>query len=145
MALLSALASSYLVYYQATNLSDEDMGNIIDGYYYLLDLEQELEAFQGEKMEPEHTKTLNFLVISLAGYSVKSASTLNTVEGQRLLNRYYKEMAEFGINVSRRSDSLTEDSELVTESLADLEKVQGHQANVLKFFKVNEEALKAQK
>lgn len=146
LAMVFGLGSGYVTYYQATNLSDEDMTSISDGFYYLRDLKGELEAIQSGDGDIEKSKqTINFIVTSLAGYSVKQASTFNTVDGQRILNRYYKAMAELGINVSRNSTTMLTDEVILTESLTDLEKVQTYQKKALDFFKIDASALEAQK
>ena len=81
----------------------------------------------------------------MSSYSIKKASTLNTVEGQRILNRYYQAMAELGINISRESRTLSSDPEAITESLEDIEKLQTNQEKVLEFYQVDIAALEAQK
>lgn len=144
-SLIFSGASYYVTYYQATNLSMEDTQNITDGFYYLRDLKTELEAIQAGKAEESSKQTITFVVTSLAGYSVKKANTLNTIEGQSVLNRYYNAMSELGINVSRRASDLYHDPETIKESLADIEKVVGYQRSVFAFFKVDESVLQAEK
>lgn len=146
LAVSFAGGSYYITYYQSTNLSVEDTQNITDGFYYLRDLQQELEAIQsGETDEAKSKQTITFIVTSLAGYSVKKANTLNTIEGQRALNRYYSSMSELGINISRRATQLYTDPDVIAESLTDIEKTTGHQRQAFKFFKVDESALQSEK
>ncbi|WP_314062794.1 hypothetical protein [uncultured Vagococcus sp.] len=138
--------SYYVTYYQATNLSAEDTQNITDGFYYLRDLKGELEEIQdGSANEESSKQTLAFIVTSLAGYSVKKANTLNTTEGQSVLNRYYNAMSELGINVSRRGPQLANTPEILKESLDDIDKVMGYQTKAFTFFKVDESVLQAEK
>ena len=146
VAIATGTGSAYVTYYQATNLSKEDMANITDGFYYLRDLKTELEEIQKGKVEVEKAEqTINFVVTSLAGYSVKKASTLNTVEGQRVLNRYYLGMAELGINVSRNSASLISNPDILKESLEDINKIQSYQKKALIFYKVDVPSLESEK
>ncbi|NKC68430.1 hypothetical protein [Vagococcus fluvialis] len=145
-ALLLGSGSAYISYYQATNLSDDDMANISDGFYYLSDLQEALEGIQSQEIDPEDSQqTINFIVTSLAGYSVKKGSTLNTIEGQRVLNKYYKAMSELGLNISHNSVNLFTDESIINESLLDLKKVQFYQKKVLEFFKIDSSALEAKK
>ena len=138
--------SGYTTYYQATNLSDEDMGHISDGFYYLRDLKEEIEAMDSEEVDSKKSQqTINYVVTSLAGYGVKRASTLNTIEGQSVLNRYYSAMAELGINVSRHSAALPTDAAIREQTLTDIEKVKTYQKKALDFFKIDAAALEAQK
>lgn len=146
VSLLSSGASYYVTYYQATNLSVEDTQNLTDGFYYLRDLQTELEAIQAGKADGARSKqTIAFVVTSLAGYSVKQANTLNTIEGQSVLNRYYNAMSELGINVSRRTSQLADNSEVLKESMKDIEKVMGYQSQAFSFFKVDESVLQSEK
>lgn len=145
-AILVGSLSGYTTYYQATNLSEADMSHISDGFYYLRDLEEELKQIQEDTTDEEQNQqTINFVVTSLAGYSVIKANTLNTIEGQRILNRYYSAMAELGINISRNSLLLSTDEKIMKESLEDIAKVQSYQKKALDFFKVDKSALEAQK
>lgn len=146
LAILVGALSGYVTYYQATNLSEADTNNITDGFYYLRDLENELKAIQEGQIENENNQqTINFVVTSLAGYSVIKANTLNTIEGQRVLNRYYGAMAELGINISRNSLLLSTDEKILKASLEDVKKVQEYQKKALEFFKVDKSVLEAQK
>lgn len=139
-------SSYYVTYYQSTNLSVEDTQNISDGFYYVRDLKEELENLQSGQADVEGSKqTITFIVTSLAGYSVKKAKTLNTVDGQLVLNRYYTAMSELGINVSRQSSQLFSDTEVVSELLKDTDKVLGYQRKALTFFKIDESMLQAEK
>lgn len=146
LGILLGTGSAYVSYYQSTNLSKEDASNLIDGYYYLRDLKNELEGMKARKTEVDKSKqTINHVVTSLAGYSVKTASTINTVEGQRVLNRYYQAMSELGINISRNSGGLAEEQTLLNDSLTDIEKVQTFQKKAMIFFKVDASLLEKQK
>lgn len=136
----------YVTYYQSTNLSLEDTQAITDGYYYLRDLKTELEGIQGGSVEEEKSKqTLTFVATSLAGYSVKKANTLNTVDGQSVLNKYYHTLSELGINLSRQSSTLLTNAEGVADLLKDVEKAGSYQRKAFKFYKVDESALQAEK
>lgn len=144
--LISGSGAGYIAYYQATNLSDTDSTNLSEGYFYLSDLKKELEMIQeGKEDEVKSQSTINHITTAMSSYSIKKASTLNTVEGQRILNRYYQAMAELGLNISRESRTLSSDPEAITESLEDIEKLQTNQEKVLEFYQVDIAALEAQK
>lgn len=146
LGILAGAGSAYVTYYQSTNLSKEDTYNLTDGYYYLRDLKNELEDMKAGKIDADKSKqTINYVVTSLAGYSVKKASTLNTVEGQRVLNRYYQSMSELGINISKNSGNLIEDQKVLNDSLTDIEKAQTFQKKAMDFFKVDVSVLEKQK
>jgi len=145
LTLITGSCSGYIAYYQATNLSDADSVNLSEGYYYLSDLKEDLETIQSEEDTEKVQQSISFIATAMSSYSIKKASTFNTVDGQRVLNRYYSAMAELGINISRDSNVLTNNSKVLTETLQDVEKVQEYQKNVLDFFKVNVSALEAQK
>ncbi|NKC68421.1 hypothetical protein [Vagococcus fluvialis] len=146
LVILLGSGSFYISYYQATNLSDDDMANISDGFYYLSDIQDTLEGIKSKEIDKESSQqTINYVLTSLAGYSVKKANRLNTIEGQRVLNKYYNAMAELGLNISRKSINLFTDEGNVDECLSDLEKVQIYQRKTLDFFKIDSSALEAKK
>lgn len=144
--LISGSGAGYIAYYQATNLSDTDSTNLSEGYFYLSDLKKELEMIQeGKEDEAKSQSTINHITTAMSSYSIKKASAMNTVEGQRILNRYYQAMAELGLNISRESRTLSSDPEAITESLEDIEKLQTNQEKVLEFYQVDIAALESQK
>lgn len=146
LMLVSGSGSAYIAHYQATNLSDTDSLNLSEGFFYLSDLKKELEKMQdGEEDEVKSQSTINHITTAMSSYSIKKASAMNTVEGQRILNRYYQAMAELGLNISRESRTLSSDPEAITESLEDIEKLQTNQEKVLEFYQVDIAALEAQK
>lgn len=135
--------AGYTSYYQSINLSSDDSALIVRSYYLLRDFQEELEK-AGNQAEDEAASQQNirYLATTLAAYSTKKASTLNTREGQSTLNRYYGALSELGINATRVSDAFHGNSELVAEFQADIEKAITHETAAFEYFKVNQSALK---
>lgn len=146
LMLVSGSGSAYIAYYQATNLSDTDSVNLSEGFFYLSDLKKELEKMQdGEEDEEKSQSSLNYMTTAMSSYSIKKASVMNTVEGQRILNQYYQGIAELGININRTSRTLSSNPEAIIEAIEDIEKLQAYQEKVLEFYQVNIAALESQK
>lgn len=136
----------YVTYYQSTNLSKEDSQSLTDSYYYVRDLQQELQKIEnGQTNVAESKQAITYIATSLASYSIRTASTLNTVEGQSVLNRYYSSLAELGINVSKQLAQMYEDPTIASEILTDFDKVKRYQKKAIDFYKINESLLEAQK
>ncbi|OJG56157.1 hypothetical protein RV06_GL000273 [Enterococcus haemoperoxidus] len=133
----------YLYYYQSTNLMAKDADSIAQGYYLLKDMTNELNRAGSEEGSKEKAEN-NLRVLSgkIASYGAKQASSVNTEEGQLVLNRYYRAMKEFGTNTVSNYISIYGNQEMVDEFIEDIKNVQKYQKKVFAFYKVNEEAFK---
>ncbi|MBP1047989.1 hypothetical protein I6N96_16990 [Enterococcus sp. BWM-S5] len=135
-------AAGYTSYYQSINLSSDDSALIVRSYYLLRDFQEELEkAADQTEDQAASQQNIRYLATTLAAYSTKKASTLNTKEGQSTLNRYYSALSELGVNATRVSNNFYGSSELVAEFQVDIEKAITHEAGAFEYFKVNQSAL----
>lgn len=133
----------YLYYYQSTNLMAKDADSIAQGYYLLKDMENELtKAGSKEGSKEKAENNLRVLSGKIASYGAKEASSVNTEEGQLVLNRYYRAMKEFGTNTVSNYISIYGNQKMVDEFKEDIKNVQKYQKKVFAFYKVNEEAFK---
>lgn len=143
---LFAGASSYLSYYQAMNLTTNDSDSVVKGYYLLRDFEQQL-ALAKEKGDNEEKlqKNIRYLATAMASYGTKTASTINSQEGQLTLNRYYNAIKQVGMNASTQTKNFYGNAQIVDSFLEDIEKVKTYEKAAFTYYKVDETAFSEEK
>lgn len=110
VAIISISLSSYGRYYQATNLSEADATNIANAYRYMYQIEQQFPALEDD---PETVKAkLGEVSRNLSSYGNRRASNSLSEDGQLLLNRYYKRLAQLGQNLNSNLRILTQDASI---------------------------------
>jgi hypothetical protein len=132
-------------YHQATNLSDRDSDGIVEGYYLLTRTEEQLATIKDTKNAEKTRKNIRELAAKLSGFGVRYADPRLTVDGQKMLNRYYSQMKELGLNLNNQSIESLQDKTTYDDYVADIKKVQTIQKNIFAYFKVNETALEQKK
>ncbi|ALS36028.1 hypothetical protein ABID30_000705 [Enterococcus rotai] len=132
-------------YHQATNLGDRDSDGIVEGYYLLNKTFEQLESIEGTQNVEKTRKNMRELAAKLSGFGIRYADPRLTVEGQQLLNRYYSQMKELGLNLNNQSVESLQEKTTYENYLADIKKVQTIQKKVFTYFNVNETALKQKK
>ncbi|MGL4695816.1 hypothetical protein [Enterococcus larvae] len=135
-------ASVYTNYYQSINLSSDDSTLIVRSYYLLRDFQEELQKAADETEDKAASQqNIRYLATTMAAYSTKQASTLNTKEGQSALNRYYAALSELGVNATRESNNFYGNSSLVEAFQMDIEKTIARETSAFDYFKVNQSGL----
>lgn len=136
----------YTSYYQGIHLTQEDQQNVVNGYYLLTDLENQLKKIEkGDLDEKKTIENIQTLGNKMASYSGVVASSSSKAEGQAILNRYYNSVKEIGINTSGQVTGFFNNPELIAEYLKDVDKAQSYQKEVFSYYKVNENELKKNK
>ncbi|WP_430597713.1 hypothetical protein [Enterococcus sp. AZ177] len=135
----------YSRYYQKTNLADQDGANIVQGYYLLSQVEKQIESVKNTSNIEKTRSNLRDLSAKIASFGIKSANGRLTIEGQQILNRYYIQMKELGLNLNNQSVESLRTEEVYNEYVENLNKVKNIQKKVITYFKVNETALKNKK
>jgi hypothetical protein len=92
-------------------------------------------ADEQEKEKLEYN--LRYLSTGMASYGLKKASIINSAEGQLLLNRYYTAMKQLGVNVSTQIKHVHDNTALIDEFLADVQKIRQYEQDVFNYYKVN--------
>lgn len=135
-----------LSYYQSMTLGTDDSDSLVKGYYLLRDFKKELAEVESKQEDKEKLqKNIRYLGTSMASYGTKKASSVNTEEGQLVLNRYYKALKELGMNVSTQTNNFYENPSLVEEFLTDSAKVETYEKAAFTYYKVDESLLKESK
>ncbi|WP_086314472.1 hypothetical protein A5821_002044 [Enterococcus sp. 7F3_DIV0205] len=145
LAILLAGGAWYTQFYQKTNLAEEDAANIVQGYYLLSEVEKQIESVKDTANVEKTSSNLRELSAKIASFGIKSANGRLTIEGQQILNRYYIQMKELGLNLNNQSVETLRSEEVYTEYVENLNKVKKIQKKVITYFKVNEAALKNKK
>ncbi|MBP2099893.1 hypothetical protein [Enterococcus rivorum] len=139
-------SSAYLSYYQSMNLTTDDSDAVVKGYYLLRDFEKQVQMGASKQDEEEKVQqNIRYLATSLASYGTKSASALNTQEGQLALNRYYNALKELGMNASTQTNNFFGNEKLKEEFLVDIEKAQAYEQKAFDYYKVNANAFSEEK
>lgn len=134
-------SSAYISYYQAMNLTTEDSDSVVRGYYLLRDFEEQLILARDQADDEEKLQqNIRYLATAMASYGTKKASTLNSQEGQLILNRYYNATKQLGMNASTQTKNFYGNPDLVEEFLRDIIKAQEHERAAFDYYKVNEAA-----
>ncbi len=144
-ALLIGGASGYAKYYQSTTISDVDTDNIVYSYYLLDQMEQEIKDIDN-KSDQKSFANIHTLAVSISSFSSKKGSDRSVEEAQLLLNKYYAQVGQLGVNLSSENvNELKKDKEKQTGYLDDITRVRGTQKKVLAYYKIDEASLKEKK
>lgn len=136
-------SSLYVKYYQSLSLSKDDSESIVKSYYLVKDFQGQIENAKNESDDSDTIKTnIRYLGTTMASYGTKSASPLNTEEGQLALNRYYNSIKQLGVNASINYDKFYGDATLCDEYLEDIKNVEKYEKIVFDYYKVSEADLK---
>ncbi|MHC5373972.1 hypothetical protein ACYSNU_09210 [Enterococcus sp. LJL120] len=135
----------YAMFYQAISLTSDDENAIGRSYFLLRDFQQELDkAANQTEDETASLQNIRYLATNLSSYNTSSASSLNTVEGQSILNKYFNALSELGINATRESQNFYGNPELVAEFQMDVERTMGYEEAAFEYYKVNQTALETE-
>ncbi|MGX4685932.1 hypothetical protein JNUCC83_03430 [Vagococcus sp. JNUCC 83] len=134
--------SAYIRYYQAMNLTTEDSKSIVTSYYLIRDFEDQLNLLKDKKDDQiKLEQNIRQLSTSMASYGTKKANTLNSVDGQLTLNRYYNSVTQLGKNASTQTKNFYGNSELVNDFLKDIKSAKDYEGDVFRYYKVDKSVL----
>lgn len=135
----------YSRYYQSTHLGERDSEAIVQGYYLLTMLDEQMSQINESDNPEKLRKNIYDLSARLASYGARTADPRLTEEGESKINRLYSNMKELGLNLTNQSLEQLQQAEILEGYLADVEKTKQNQKLVFDYFKVNESALKQKK
>ncbi|MGC6769304.1 hypothetical protein ACYSNR_15805 [Enterococcus sp. LJL128] len=145
LASLGGGTAFYARYYQATNLGKEDSEALIQGYYLIANIEEQLNQIPGTDNPKKIQGNIYDLSARLANYGVRTADGRLSAEGQKDLNRLYANMKELGLNLGSQTIETLSDQTTLEAYQADLEKTKTNQKKVFEHFRINEDSLKKNK
>lgn len=141
---LFLLGSNFILKnYVSKNLLADDRETVIRAYFLVQDYTEDLN--KAKNVEDERTaieENLSIMSHKLASFATAVPSDLVSIEGQRLLNRYFKSISELGINTVNLSNQFYDNSELADEYLANIELVKQREKEVFTYFKLEESRIK---
>lgn len=145
LSILIAAGGFYARYYQMTNLSSSDSQIIVQGYFISEEVGKTFQGLQnGADIEESKVKLME-LTSLLTSYGTSVPSNGLSKEGQKVLNRYYVQMREYGTNAYSLTAEQLGNQETISTYLEDLKRVQQTQKKVFEEFGVDETALKQKK
>ncbi|MBO0439871.1 hypothetical protein [Candidatus Enterococcus ikei] len=137
--------SFYSRHYQQTHLSQRDSEAIVQGYYLINNIEEQLQAASTSENKAKISKNIIELAGRLTSYGARMADVRLSVEGQSTLTRMYQLMKELGVNLNNQPKEFLDNDQRLEEFADDIKKAKTQQKKVFSYFKVNEDALKKRK
>lgn len=140
-----ASGAVYARYYQLTNLSSADGNIIVQSYFITDEVEKSLTSLQnGADVNKTREKLLELssLLVSYGGTLPENGLSQ---KGQQMMNRYYVQIREYGVNIYSLSSEQLSEPERITGYLEDLKRIKQTQKKIFKQFSVNESALRQKK
>lgn len=135
----------YARYYQLTNLSSTDGTIIVQSYFLTDEMKKQLNNLQnGEDTEKTKEKLMELSSL-LASYGSSTPSNSLSQEGQKLLNRYYVQLRDYGTNMYSLTVEQLNNQETVSSYIENLKQIKQTQKKVFTQFGVDESALKQKK
>lgn len=132
----------YLQHYESTTLNKEDTENITTGYYLINELEQEMTTF-GPDSDKKAESNIQTLAVNISSLTNQRGNGRNNEEAQLLLNRYYKQTGQLGINLAAQNMEQLKESEATRhEFLEDIAKIKEQQISIMTYFKINDRSIK---
>lgn len=130
--------SLYISYYQSMNLTNNDSDAVVKGYYFLQDFQEQLDIAKNEgDSKDKLEQNIRYLSTAMASYGIQKASTLNSKEGQLVLNRYYISLKQIGMNASTQTTNFYGNPSLVSEFNEDIKRVKEYEKAAFDYFKVD--------
>lgn len=129
-------STGYARFYQMTNLSKQDTETFALSYYLIDKLEEHVEKSSEENNE-KMDNNIQELAQELASFSSKKASNKFGQEGQVLLNKYFTQIGQLGINIG--SQNYSEQLELegtLDDTLSDVSKIKVLQKQLIDKFEI---------
>ncbi|MGX4687042.1 hypothetical protein JNUCC83_09085 [Vagococcus sp. JNUCC 83] len=129
--------------YQNSNMTNTDSDLLVRGYFLVDDFTNELEKASAKTdSEDASVQNTKYLALSMASYSNKTSDSSNTVEGQQLLNKYYKMIGQLGMNATKDSSLFYGNQQNIKEQYtSDLKRIKDIENQVFEYYKVNANAL----
>ncbi|MGM0125939.1 hypothetical protein IGI37_003340 [Enterococcus sp. AZ194] len=123
--------------YQATTISKEDSAAYVTGNFLTTEMQGQLALITED---PGRART-NITELSgrMASFGIKRADGRLNIEGQRILNRYYKQMKEFGLNIAGQMEQVLTEEEVRTNYENDLATIIETQKKVAEFYELKED------
>lgn len=142
LLVLSVIVSSgYFVIkgYISRHLFSDDLETVMSGYFLVDNYEKNMIQSKESNGDVEDVaKTLADNANRMASYMTETPSDMLSVEGQRVLNKYYRSLSEIGMNTVPIVKEFYGNEELSTEYIQNLKIVKDNQKEVFNYFNIDE-------
>jgi hypothetical protein len=137
------LAGSFIgMWFEATHIGKQDTTNVATGYYLTSSMSKELKNATTSEKKEKVVKNVAELSSRMASFGVKTASDKLSKEGQLILNRYYKSLKEFGVNIHSEPGYFFDNPAKLQEYLSDLKRIESNEKDVTEFYSLNTASMK---
>jgi hypothetical protein len=132
------LAGSFVgMWFEATHLGKDDNNSVATGYYLTSSMSKELKVASTSKQKDKEVKNIADISSRMASFGTKSASDKLSKEGQLILNRYYKSLKEFGVNIHSEPGYFFDNPAKLQEYQSDLKRIESNEKDVTEFYSLN--------
>lgn len=135
-------AGYYTKYYQMTNLAEKDKEALVQGYFLMTKIEEQLDEAAITDSPKRVQGTVYDLSARLASYGASTPDGRLSKDGYLLLNRLYQSMKELGLVLTSVTEESIQNPESIEEYRGDIEKTKAHQKNAFEHFRIDESSLK---
>ncbi|WP_086350730.1 hypothetical protein [Candidatus Enterococcus clewellii] len=132
----------YTKYYQMTNLAEKDKEALVQGYFLMTTIEEQLNEATETDSPKRVQGTVYDLSARLASYGATTPDGRLSKDGYLLLKRLYQSMKELGLILTSVTEETIQKPEAIEEYMGDIQKVKAHQKKVFEHFRINESSLK---
>lgn len=132
----------YARYFQMTNLDTKDSEALVQGYFLVNELEEQLDSLSETDNVKKVQANVYTLSARLASYGASLPDGRLSQDGVLLLKKLYKSMKELGLNLSSITESSIQDQGIVESYYQDIEKIRTMQDQVFDHFRINKSSLK---
>lgn len=131
--------------YFEKNLSKNDMNTVMSTYFLINDYKNNLEDAKNENGDKKDiTKKIETNSYKMSSYATKEPNDLLSIEGKRLMNRYFNSVSELGVNSVPVYQQFYGNPEVSDEFLNNINTVKQHEKELFKYFKIDESRIKKQ-
>lgn len=125
--------------YVEKHLFSDDLDTVMSGYFLVDNYEKSVtQAKNSDGKKVDVTKKITDNSNRMASYMTETPSDMLSVDGQRLLNKYYKSLSESGMNTVPMAQQLYGNEELSKECIQNLTVVKENQKEVFSYFNIDE-------
>lgn len=129
------MGSTFYSYHnQVDKLDKQDASTLARGAALLWELEKQMEQVQTNDNQQKMQETLYNLTARLNNEGTKKADQHLSKEGQKLLNGFYINLKELGVNIGKESLESLGETVVYEEYVADIEAAKTNQQAVFSYF-----------
>lgn len=125
-------------------LNKEEAKKITEAYYLIRDFESNLEKYQDTTDSAEKiTALIAIITTKMSAFSHENASSERTEKESRLINQYYHDIGQIGVNAYAEKEKFAAKVELRKSYLSDLSELKKIEKELIDTYKIDEAQLQS--